>query len=472
MGGDTDRDEEERRSEEMVMYLLREKDAILFYREELQNNISYFRSLKGRYKETLEYALNGNYCHGDIEDEINGILSGERWFMYAMFQKIFAKDSEFRGYFNLFYAYLVIKSTIRAELVQTNSNIGFDNFAKYQDRKEDFVEDTDFEKYYLKMALKGTITNQSITHLEARISPRDTAEKNREYIQKIEKIFDKEEELKERFFYVFHFIKEKDDPQLYSSDTRCRHYKKWITLRRQALAIARFRERCPKEAVRLRGIDACAKEIGCRPEVFAQTYRYLRNHMVYPASVETEMGERRVQPQIAQLSLTYHIGEDYLDVIDGLRAVDEAVFFLGLDCGSRIGHALSLGVDVEEFYEVKKNKILISQQDYLDNVVWLYYRIKKFGAQGFDGLLIFLEQEYNKYFRLIYGNFICDDFFYSMIKAAKDYFRRENEILVEGYCNSHFSFRISEYYAAWKLRGDKPECYINGYFQEPNDMSE
>lgn len=472
-GNILDRSADESWSEEMVRYLLQERDAILFYRGELQNNITYFRAEKRNYSGTLDYALNGTYFHGDIEKEVNGILSGERWFMYAMFQKIIAKDSEFRGYFNLFYAYLVIKSTIRAELVQTNSNIGFDNFAKYQDRKEDFVEDTAFEKHYLRMALKGTITNQNILCLEARISPKNTAEKNRDYIQKIETLFDGEEKLKERFFYVFHFIKEKDDTQMFSSDILCRHYKKRIALRRQATAIARFRERYPKQAVRLRGIDACAKEIGCRPEVFAQTYRYLRNHMVYPEYDKTGLGtETARRPGIDQLSLTYHIGEDYLDILDGLRAVDEAVFFLGLDCGSRIGHALALGVDVEEYYEMKRNKILISQQDYLDNIVWLYYRIKKFDIRGFDELLIFLEQEYNKYFRLIYGNFICDDFFYSMIKAAREYFRRENEIVVEGYCNSHFSFAMSEYYAAWKLRGDRPECYINGYFREPDDMSE
>ncbi len=463
-------------TERMVFTLLQGRDGILFCREELQSNISYFRSLKGKYKETLDYALNGDYCHAGLDNDVNSILSGERWFLYAMFQKVFAKDGEFRGYFNLFYTYLVIKSTIRAELVQTNSNIGFDNFAKYQDRKEDFIEDTEFERYYLKLALQGTIINQNISYLEARISPKDTAEKDRNYIKKIEGIFKNESELKERFFYVFHFIKEKDEEDSLHSDIICRHYSKRMSLRKQAIAIARFRERYPKEAVRLRGIDACAKEIGCRPEVFAQAYRYLGNHMaphIAPLPWKNmDGGNEKGAKRVTQLLLTYHIGEDYLDMVDGLRAVDEAVYFLGLGCGSRIGHALSLGVDVQEYYEIKKYKILINQQDYLDNVVWLYYRIKKFGIRGYDELLIFLEQEYNKYFRLIYGNFICDDFFYAMIKAAREYFRQENETVVEGYCNSHFSFRISAYYAAWKLRGDAPKCYINGYFQEPNDMSE
>ena len=190
--------------------------------------------------------------------------------------------------------------------------------------------------------------------------------------------------------------------------------------------------------------------------------------MVYP---KRPWLSEKAPEHICQLSLTYHIGEDYLDIIDGLRAIDECVHFLDMDCGSRIGHALALGTDVEEFYATKHNKILISQQDYLDNLVWLYYRIKKFKIHGFDDVLIFIEQEYNRMFRQVYGNYICDDFFHSMLDAAKEHFRKENEMIVEGYCNSHFLFRMSEYYSAWKLRGDNPKCYQNGYFEEPDDLS-
>ena len=77
--------------------------------------------------------------------------------MYEMFLRIYAKSVKDQKYFNLFYLYLVIKRAVRAELVQTNENIGFDNFEKYQNRKEDFIEDTPLEKEYIKMALKGTI---------------------------------------------------------------------------------------------------------------------------------------------------------------------------------------------------------------------------------------------------------------------------------------------------------------------------
>lgn len=461
-----DRESEIAKTDNLVECLLKSKDEILFYRNQIQYNISSFCGSK----DILDYAIHGDYNHNTSKKNANSILAGERWFMYTMFQKIFSKNRKYQQYYNMFYAYLVIKETIRSELVQTNTNMGFDNFAKYQDRKEDFIEDTKFENTYIEMAVKGTIQNQNILHLEARVTPRAKALANRNYIRKFDKMLGNDEELKKRYFYVFHFIKEKDRKKSMNSDIFCRHYIKRKRLKKQAWAIAKFREKYPKEAQRLKGIDACAKEIGCRPEVFSQVYRFLRNHIVYPRERDGINGIK-----VGQLSMTYHIGEDYVDILDGLRAIDEAIHFLQLDCGSRIGHALALGIDVEEYYQMKNNRILIKQQDYLDNLVWLYYKIKKFGLTQYEDLLLYIEQEYNKYFRLIYGNFISDDWLELTMKEAKEYFlknQEKNERIVEGYCNTRFHFRISEYYAAWKLRSDDPKCYLYGYYRELDDFSE
>lgn len=455
----------------LVDFLLREKDRILFYRDDIQNNISYFKRIRISEERVLDYALTGDYNHGASVNEDNKILSGERWFMYAMFQHIYSKDTKMSKYFNMFYAYIVIKEKIRSELVQTNDNIGFDNFARYQDRKEDFIDGTQFEQKYIELAVRGTLNNQNILNLEARIAPKRSARENCEYIKKFDRFLGDDKELQKRYFYVFHFIKEKDDSKWITSDIFSRHYRKRLKLREQAMAITRFREKYPNVAKRVRGIDACAKEIGCRPEVFAQTYRYLRNHIVYPTGREDDWYPNK-WVQLNQLFTTYHIGEDYLDVIDGLRAIDEAINFLQMDCGSRFGHALALGIDVDEYYRVKTNRILINQQCYLDNLVWIYYKIKSFGLHGYDDLLLFIEQEYSKYFRLIYGNYISDSFFQSVMRNAREYFKQNDQEIGIGYSNTSFYFRISEYYGAWKLRGDNPICYINGYFQEVDSISE
>lgn len=456
-------------TENLVMFLLKDKTEIIFYRNKIQENIDFFRTNKG--EKQLDYALTGEYRKGIGKNEVNNSLSGERWLMYEMFLRIYAKSVKDQKYFNLFYLYLVIKRAVRAELVQTNENIGFDNFEKYQNRKEDFIEDTPLEKEYIKMALKGTIVNQNILHLETRLTPRKTALQNKKYIEKYDKVMKNDKELMERYFYVFHFVKEKDNEKLLNSDSYCRHYQKRRSLQKQAKAIALFRTKFPETAKRLRGIDGCSREIGCRPEVLAQTYRYLKNHIVY-AKRNKVYYDNNKEVTVPQLQMTYHVGEDFQSLVDGLRAIEEAIMFFNLNCGSRLGHALALGEDPDEYYEGKKNCILITQQDYLDNLVLVYYRIKRFSLIGYEDLLLNIEQEYNKYFRLIYGDAVSDEFFEAVIREAGKYFQRSNERVSKGYSNTHFNFRISEYYSAWQLRGDDPECYKNGYFKDTEDFSE
>lgn len=456
-------------TENLVMFLLKDKTEIIFYRNKIQENIDFFRTNKG--EKQLDYALTGEYRKGIGKNEVNNSLSGERWLMYEMFLRIYAKSVKDQKYFNLFYLYLVIKRAVRAELVQTNENIGFDNFEKYQNRKEDFIEDTPLEIEYIKMALKGTIVNQNILHLETRLTPRKTALQNKKYIEKYDKVMKNDKELMERYFYVFHFVKEKDNEKLLNSDSYCRHYQKRRSLQKQAKAIALFRTKFPETAKRLRGIDGCSREIGCRPEVLAQTYRYLKNHIVY-AKRNKVYYDNNKEVTVPQLQMTYHVGEDFQSLVDGLRAIEEAIMFFNLNCGSRLGHALALGEDPDEYYEGKKNCILITQQDYLDNLVWVYYRIKRFSLIGYEDLLLNIEQEYNKYFRLIYGDAVSDEFFEAVIREAGKYFQRSNERVSKGYSNTHFNFRISEYYSAWQLRGDDPECYKNGYFKDTEDFSE
>lgn len=465
--------QEEEESDRKVKELLEDAYNIIDYRRDIQENISYYKYESKPSVEILDYMLLGNDWRLVEEDSVNQILSGERWFLYQMFQKIFSNDKELEKYYNYFYAYLVIKGTLRSEFVQTNENIGFDNFEKYQDRKEDFIEDTPFEKPYLQLSIKGTLENENIHFLEARITPKKNAKKNAEYIKRLDREIDAKDRWKENYFYVFHFIKEKDDLQLTGSNSHCRHFKKRQKLRKQAEAIMRLREEYPLTAMRLKGIDACAKEIGCRPEVFAQVYRFLRSHIIYHSDKYKRYVTYYGKPiHLKQLGMTYHIGEDYLDIVDGLRAIDEAVYFLGLDCGARFGHALALGSDVEEYYQIKKNRVLISQQDYLDNVVWMYYRIKKFHLKGYETLLVFLEQEYEKYFRIIYGNHIRDELFCTVIRVAKEFFQENDIGRAEGYYNSHFNFRIATYYSAWKLRGDNPQYYEDGYFKHQQEYTE
>ena len=72
------------------------------------------------------------------------------------------------------------------------------------------------------------------------------------------------------------------------------------------------------------GIDAAASEFDAPPEVFAPAFRYLKRN-----------GFKH---------FTYHAGEDFYHLLGGLRCIYEAVDFLNLSYGDRIGHATAAGI--------------------------------------------------------------------------------------------------------------------------------
>lgn len=408
-----------------VYYYLTTPESVYEIRDELQrliNEIHIFKTPSNE-DDRKKQELIHDYiaCRQvDNEREFQNINRTERWFLYTMFLKLYSGDQEYRAVGNMFYAYLVMKERIRAELVQANSKTGFDNFLKYQDRKEYFIDDTRYEKIYSYFALADIWYYQknTLAGLEARISPKETAEGNRKAIKNQINALNKMKVGKNKTFFVFHFIKE-PDKELTSGKQQCRHQGKRAEIQKKAIAIERFRQNYPKEASRVYGIDACSPEIGCRPEVFAQAFTYLRG-MQESANTHSE--------KVPRLGISYHVGEDFLDIVDGLRAIDEAVHFLQMDSGDRLGHALALGVDPKEWYEFKGHHVLMTKQDHLDNIVWTYMKIRKYDIHHSESILEELHRDYIHCFQEIYG--------------------------IDNHCD------INVYYDAWKLRGDDPEMYL------------
>lgn len=421
-----------------VYYYLTTPGVIFEIRDELQDFINEFRSINKAAGINCYKGENWVYdyiTHRSLQERekcIN-INRTERWFLYSMFSKLYSGDERYYPLGNMFYAYLIIKEKIRSELVQVNNKKGFDNFLKYQDRKEYFIDGTKYEHIYSKIALEDTwqYQKESLHKLEARISPKDTAEADKKAIQKLDDALKRiDKEIKERTFYVFHFVKAKD-VELTSGKQQCRHYRKRNEIRKKALAIEEFRRRNSKEASRVFGIDACSPEIGCRPEVFAQAFTYLRG---------MEEGADRYHKSVPRLGISYHVGEDFLDIVDGLRAIDEAIHFLQLDSGDRLGHALALGVSPAEWYEFKGRRVLMTKQDHLDDIVWIYMKIRKYNIRHSESMLQELHRQFIHCMQEIYGTEISCD--------------------------------INVYYDAWKLRGDDPEKYLSYEWEWGADNSE
>lgn len=384
-----------------------------------------------------DYAIGKN-----VRETIITPLVGERKLLYETFRNVYQdklKDREGE----LFYLYLHIKGVVRQEMMMQGKMKGFENFVEYNARKysvischpkygllaERLVATPFFENYGMKR------------YMELRVSPEYGKGRNVRYLQRLERNLkywgEKQEFCKDQAFdFVFHFIKSEDNFKKNKCNDEmlsrmiCRHYQLRKRLKSQVNDICKMRfgarvgknGQYPYQSL-LVGVDAAGAELSCRPEVFAQSFRCLKSRTL-----------RDYDGKEYNLGRTFHVGEVFNDVVDGLRAVDEVLKFLEFGNGDRLGHATVLGVEVKMYYENHNYCISCTKQNLLDNLAWLYVRVQKW-IDGKTSFCDYLLEEYSKLFREVYES--------------------DGEIP-----------DVFTYYQSWLLRGDDPYRYLQTNLQD------
>ena len=414
---------------DMAMEMLRSKHRLdgTYHCAALQESIDCYRQLYGkRYEredsglDIVDYAISCR-CINSQNDLLVSVLSGERELLYNVLKLCYEGRLTWTQE-QLLTSYLVIKTRLRQEMVQLNGGVGFANFATYENRKTAFIKDgTIYERLVAQLAIGNFLKEMpDKRYMEARIVPKVSADNVHKQIITTDadvrnKQFDRAKGWK--YYYIYHFIKAPDKTKEHLMELVPRHHVLRERVKRQAKAIYTYRNFNLEDGNRrVVGIDAANSEILTRPEVFAQAYRYLRHHIINDHVV--------YRPN--DLRMTFHVGEDFMDVADGLRAYDEVIKFLRFGEGDRLGHALVLGVDVATYYKRRNNVIAMSVQMILDNIAWLYEESKNLGDPYV--LTPKLERSFEVFFRMIFGDK------YPL-------------------CSIH------TYYHSWLLRGDNPYCY-------------
>ena len=391
----------------------------------------------------LDYAFSSK-----LSSELNSdqrLAAAERRLLYLCFSLCFSGKMSPEVQW-VFYIYLLLKASFRAELIQMNRQVGFMNFSNYDKRKyTPWQNRLPYWNEAYRTALNAPLNSGYVRSIEARLSPSSSvgemirnlylADSAKLYFDAPQKAFGwrasrsmENRSAGEKTFYVWHFTKKKDNllcakdrSLIFCRDYNLRRRTKW-----EAIVLIDALCTCEYFRQRTRGIDACSNEIGCRPEVFANAYRFLRGAVL----------SRRPDPfhrKTPGLSFTYHAGEDFLEIADGLRAIDEAILFLNLRRGDRIGHALALGVEPIDHYQIKSSIPILPKQDCLDNLIWLLFRSTELSLSMPGQLRADLEA-------------------------------KAGDLLHEIYSPVFGGSRISlrEYYLSWLLRGDSPDRYISG----------
>ncbi len=351
----------------------------------------------------LDYISNGS---GSIMD----IFAGERMLLYAVFERILRLSDIILC--EMFYRYILLKNSLMSFLVQVNDNKGFNNFKRFQDLKSIFLSPSYIHLLTTLPMWEARRFNYAKT-FEARVIPPETPGDLLRAQRSIDNVLpDANKDNSLKWSFIFHFLKihSNNQPEESERNTHAR-----IRSRTEAGMLKKLMESNDFKKY-ISGIDAASAEIACRPEVFAQVFRYLK---------------------AAGYSATFHAGEDFYDIADGLRAIFEAVTFLELESGDRIGHAIALGIDPYEFYRERHNYIVLPAQWMIDNCVWLYYYAKEHNVNIDPQTETFLQTT-------------------------------AHSLLVEiGYENAYSengNIDLFDYYRSIMLRGDAPEAYGSGYF--------
>ena len=317
----------------------------------------------------LDYAIPNSPNIANVAHNIDIIYHGERNLMYQVFVSWFGGNEKARKFGSYFYIYLLLKTNIRRDYIETNMLHGFENFATTQKNNNKAVHPT-LKRLSNRIIVQSTIGNEYLKdYLETRIAP---ANEWRSHLLKILNApYDTSpitddiilRDVNERLSFVIHFIKEVDNALKDNVGRHAEYRKKIHNSFEKILTIVDQQNENKAQNIleqkpQIVGIDVAGSELLCRPEIYGHIFRYA-------AKFKT-------------IGRTYHVGEDFYDLVDGIRAIDEAILFLQLDSHSRIGHALALSINAKEYYQRRHFKTLISIQAMLDNCVWLYYQAKQY----------------------------------------------------------------------------------------------
>lgn len=295
----------------------------------------------------IDYAITAT-----TSDSIYAIHEGERFLLYDFFHRFYRNDALAKAIGDYMFLYLLLKIRIRKEFIQTNPLSGFENFKIYEGRKSKYSNV--YKQLYQRYAIQSSIRPNSNDKFETRVIPIEIPEcKFDESILGSKKSYSNID--RNSLTFVIHFIKN-DGCSAWTSNNPSRiGYRNKIRSQVSQIiddARKRLSARFPtKEVYDIVGIDAAGSELHCSPSVFGQAFRYAR--------------------LCGFSNLTYHVGEDFYDLIDGLYTIDEALSFLDLRNGSRLGHAIALGVNAHEYYRKRHYEVVMTRQRLLDNIVWL-----------------------------------------------------------------------------------------------------
>ena len=293
------------------------------------------------------------------------------------------------------YRYILIYNIFYKFLAQQNRQVGFDEFQKIT--LNGFREFS--EKEYLKRYEQVKSIYKDNIALEGRFAPKVDIKKGIKLIDSILRAKDNID-----LTLTCHFIKE-EDTRKPENNYSYRDMPLRIKLENIAKQLNFMIKINPEYKKYIKGFDAASNELFARPEAFTGLFSFLRKN--------------------GFSNFTFHGGEDFIELISGLRYVYEIVDFLDFKNSNRIGHATALGIEPKLWKERVGKNIYITKGEYFDNLIFTYYVLNK----------------------------------------TQKFLKTQTKILnkIREYCLSIYEkdINISTLIEAWKMRKENPRTFLN-----------
>ncbi|GGA76970.1 hypothetical protein GCM10011369_18600 [Neiella marina] len=278
----------------------------------------------------------------------------------------------------LLWIYLLIQNQYLTLLVQRDDFFGFDQFQKYT--MTELREET--EKSYLSRFkhAHGVGVYSQVHYLEGRFAPKRDPSKMQnllfsvlrgywEYLKghmtvawehsqplNVTQILDNLEQVKSNSIcaelaLVPHFIKRKPEKgEIYPYALLLKD------LKNQAAILMDMLKYEPRLTRWIRGVDAAANEMHAPPELFGPLFRALAKSGI--------------------AHFTYHVGEDFPHLISGIRSIDDALRFLPLRNGDRLGHCTAIGITPDIWKRSLPSSLSMTKETRLLDLVFIWRELR------------------------------------------------------------------------------------------------
>lgn len=266
-----------------------------------------------------DYCVQKKYVDEDTRKSPCCIFTGERRLIYNILLKIETDNQEAKKMAPWLYLYLLIKNRIRMEHYLANDLVGLANY--------NLTERYSKSPMIKSMQMLFDKFQEDNSAMEVRMNENGCDE----------------------------FLKERKQPKWIKAILLI---SKSFRVEESKSIVAKYIN--PLQKGTITGVDFAGTDTEKRPRDFEDIIKYLRDKGID--------------------NLTYHLGENFYDLVDGLRAIDEIITDLNWQKPNRLAHLLALFTDADKYYERKHYTVTMPRKMLLDNLEW----IRKNAPEGVD----------------------------------------------------------------------------------------